>query len=117
MARNKLPLKIVLLNNRCHGMVRQFQESYFGARYPSTLRGYSAPDFVAVARAYGIAAASVSTAARLPAGLDALWKDPRAPFFLEVAIATEANAYPKIAFGRGMTEMEPLSRPIPMKED
>jgi len=34
--RNHLPIKIVIVNNQTHGMVRQFQESYFGARYQST---------------------------------------------------------------------------------
>ena len=54
IARNRLPIKIVVLNNLCHGMVRQFQQSYFEERYQSTFWGYSAPAFVDVARAYGI---------------------------------------------------------------
>ena len=37
VVRNGLPLKMVIVNNHCHGMVRQFQESYFEGRYPSTL--------------------------------------------------------------------------------
>ena len=49
VVRNALPLKIVILNNGCHGMVRQFQETYFDGRYQSTVWGYSAPDFAAVA--------------------------------------------------------------------
>ena len=49
VARNGLPIKMVVLNNGCHGMVRQFQQSYFEGRYQSTLWGYSAPDFAAVA--------------------------------------------------------------------
>jgi acetolactate synthase-1/2/3 large subunit len=42
---------MVVLNNSCHGMVRQFQESYFHGRYQSTVWGYSAPDFSRVAGA------------------------------------------------------------------
>ena len=49
-----LPVKIVIINNECHGMVRQFQESYFEGRYQSTMWGYSAPDFEKIARAFGI---------------------------------------------------------------
>ena len=49
-------MKMVILNNRSHGMVRQFQESYFDGRYQSTCWGYSAPEFVAVAAAYEIGA-------------------------------------------------------------
>ena len=44
VVRNRLPIKMIVINNTCHGMVRQFQESYFDARYQSTLWGYSAPD-------------------------------------------------------------------------
>jgi acetolactate synthase-1/2/3 large subunit len=107
-----LPLKMVVLNNRCHGMVRQFQESYFDARHPGTYWGYSPPDFAAVAQAYGIKAGRAADPAGLAAGLEALWADPEAPALLEVEIDTFTNLYPKIAFGRPMTEMEPQARPV-----
>ncbi len=48
--RLRLPLKIVVLNNSCLGMVRQLQDELFESRYHSTMWGYGAPDFVAVAR-------------------------------------------------------------------
>ncbi len=115
VARNRLPLKMVILNNHCHGMVRQFQQSYFDERYQSTYWGYSAPDFVQVARAFGIAAGQVTDPAEVGAALDELWADPNAPYLLEVGIDTFANAYPKIAFGRPMTEMEPFAQPIAME--
>ena len=35
VVRNKLPLRLIIINNQCHGMVRQFQESYFDGRYQS----------------------------------------------------------------------------------
>src|SRR5262249_1035749 len=54
VVRNYLPIKMVILNNRCHGMVRQFQQSYFHGRYHSTYWGYSAPSFERLAQAYGI---------------------------------------------------------------
>jgi acetolactate synthase-1/2/3 large subunit len=48
---------MVVMNNRSLGMVRQFQETYFDGRLQSTVIGYSAPDFVRIAKAYGIPAA------------------------------------------------------------
>jgi acetolactate synthase-1/2/3 large subunit len=60
VVRNKLPIKLIILNNNCHGMVRQFQQSYMNERYQSTLWGYSAPDFTQIARAYGIEGRTVS---------------------------------------------------------
>ncbi|TBR25118.1 thiamine pyrophosphate-binding protein [bacterium] len=115
VAHHGLPVKMVVLNNGCHGMVRQFQESYFDARYASTVEGYSAPDFTAVARAYRIESARVKAPTDVARGLAALWQDPKAPFLLEVEVPLTANAYPKIAFGRPMTEMEPHAKPIEME--
>ncbi len=75
VVRNKLPIKIVILNNRCHGMVRQFQESYFGGRYQSTLWGYDAPDFERIAVGYGIAGRTLSDPAGGAASAQWLWED------------------------------------------
>lgn len=115
VARNRLPLKIVILNNRSHGMVRQFQESYFEGRYASTFWGYSAPDFVAVAAAFGIDAGRVDDEADLDEAILAMWSTPGAPYLLEVTIDTTANAYPKVAFGHPISEMEPFVAPKAME--
>jgi acetolactate synthase-1/2/3 large subunit len=115
VVRNELPLKIVILNNRSHGMVRQFQESYFEGRYPSTCWGYSAPDFVAVAAAFGIDAGRVDREEDLEEAIQAVWRNPAAPYLLEVAIETSANAYPKVAFGHPISEMEPFVAPKAME--
>jgi acetolactate synthase-1/2/3 large subunit len=115
VVRNRLPLKLVVINNRCHGMVRQFQQSYFDSRFQSTLWGYSAPDFVKVALAYGIAARRVSAPDGVPAALAWLWSDPQQPLLLEVSIAEATNVYPKLAFGRPITDMEPFCAPTDME--
>jgi len=115
VVRNDLPLKIVILNNRSHGMVRQFQESYFDGRYQSTCWGYSAPDFVAVAAAFGIGAGRADTEDELNEAIDSMWRDPGSPYLLEVTIDTAANAYPKIAFGHPISEMEPFVAPKAME--
>ena len=104
-----------VLNNGCHGMVRQFQESYFSGRYQSTLWGYSTPSFVEIAKAYGIAAASVSNCNEVEAALTIMSHDPQCPYLLEVFIDTMTNVYPKLAFGRPFGEMEPLSKPLEME--
>jgi acetolactate synthase-1/2/3 large subunit len=115
IARNDFPVKMVVVNNGCHGMVRQFQESYFDAVYQSTYWGYSAPDFAKVAAAYGIASTKVSSLGEVDAGLEAMWRDPKKPFLLDVAVEMLGNAYPKIAFGRPMTYMEPEATPLDME--
>lgn len=113
--RERLPIKIVIVNNRCHGMVRQFQQAYFDERYRSTLWGYSAPDFAQIAAAYGIASATVAEPRAVTDGLRQLWHEPEAPFLLQVMVDTFANAYPKLAFGRPVSEMEPLVAPLDME--
>jgi len=113
--RLNLPLKIVVMNNQCHGMVRQFQESYFDSRYQSTYWGYSAPDFTNIAKAYGIESATVEDPADVDSSVDWLWREPSKPQLLQVMIDTFSNSYPKVAFGRSIAEMEPFAKPIEME--
>ncbi len=106
---------MAVINNRCHGMVRQFQESYFGGRYQSTLWGYSSPDFENVAKAYGIAARTCRENDEVVEALRWLMADPAEPSLIQVMVDTFANAYPKVAFGCPISEMEPFASPIDME--
>ena len=115
VVRNKIPLKIVVLNNQSLGMITQFQDSYFESRYQSTYWGYSAPNFCAVANAYGIEAKSITKEEEMFSALDWLWSDTSTPMLLEVMIQPHLHVYPKIAFGRPITEMEPFVKPIEME--
>jgi acetolactate synthase-1/2/3 large subunit len=109
---DRLPIKMVVINNQCHGMVRQFQQSYFESRYRSTSWGYSAPDFARIAEAYGVRSRTVDQPGDVAAAIDAAWERPDEPFLLQVMIDSLANVYPKLAFGRPITEMEPFAAPI-----
>ena len=115
IARNRLPVKMVIINNQCHGMVRQFQDSYFKGRVQSTVWGYSAPSFCAVAQAYGISASEVSDPEKIDTALQLLWQNSNEPYLLEVHVPRQANAYPKMAFGRPISEMEPFAQPLEME--
>ena len=106
--RNNLPIKIIILNNHCLGMIRQFQDSYFESRYQSTVWGYSAPNFTAIAHAYGIESFSIEEEEEVSIGLDRMWKDANAPFLLNVNINIHTNVYPKMLFGNPLTKMEPF---------
>jgi acetolactate synthase-1/2/3 large subunit len=115
VVRNHLPLKMVVFNNHCHGMVRQFQESYFKGRYQSTVWGYDTPDFAKVARAYGIPSCQISEPVEIETALAAMFADVTEPYLLEVGIDMMTNAYPKLAFGRTFGEMEPGAKPLEME--
>ena len=114
IVRNKLPIKLVVLNNKSLGMIRQFQDNYFEGRYQSTYWGYSAPDFTAIAAAYGINSKTIAMTDDIDSALSALWEH-EGSFLLQVMIDVRANAYPKIAFGRPITEMEPFASSISME--
>ncbi len=112
---HQLPIKIIVANNHCHGMTRQFQDTYFGARYVGTAWGYSAPSFRKIAEAYGIPAVEVIRPENIADAAEWFWKDPLKPCLMEVQIDLATNAYPKLAFGRPISQMEPLASPIEME--
>ena len=112
--RNQLNLKIILFNNQCHGMVRQFQETYFKGRLQSTVEGYSAPDFIAVSRAYGVPARSLNCIDEVDESIHWLLKS-KGPALLEVPLSIRSRVYPKLAFGRKFGEMEPEASPVAME--
>lgn len=117
IVRNKIPIKVIVLNNRTLGMIRQFQDSYFESRYQSTYWGYDAPDFAKVAIAYGIESRTVENQEDIEDAIDWFWsvENENKPQLLQVMIDPHTNTYPKIAFGRPITEMEPFAKPIAME--
>jgi acetolactate synthase-1/2/3 large subunit len=100
------------MNNESLGMIRQFQDSYFEGRHQSTVWGYSAPDFQKIAIAYGIEALTINDEDEIALALQKMWHEPNKPFLLQVMIDKNTNVYPKIAFGKPITEMEPDALPI-----
>ena len=117
VVRNKLAVKIIVMNNRNLGMIRQFQDSYFESRHQSTYWGYSAPDFEKVAVAYGIIAKTISEEKEIDAAMQWMWSEENKeqPALLQVMIDPYTNTYPKIAFGKPLTEMEPFAKPMEME--
>ena len=50
--RERIPLKIIVFNNQCLGLIRKLQENLFEERYYASVEGYSAPDFRKLAEAF-----------------------------------------------------------------
>lgn len=113
--RNNLPIKIVVLNNHCLGMIRQFQDQYFDSCYQSTVWGYDSPDFTKVSLAYGIESFSITNENEIEKGLKILWKNSDQPFLLNVDIDIHTNVFPKTMFGSPITKMEPFAKPSDME--
>ena len=114
LVRLQLPVRIVIFDNGCHGMVRQFQQSYFESRYYSTKWGYSAPDFCAVVKAYGVPGWHAEGHDELAIALKEMTA-VGGPSLLHLKINEDLNAYPKMAFGRAFGSMEPSVTPTEME--
>ena len=98
-----LPIKIVNLNNRYMGMVRQWQEFFYDKRYSHSYME-ALPDFVKLAEAYGHVGIQVSKPGDVKAALEEALKIKRLVFLDFITDQTE-NVYPMIAQGKGHHEM------------
>ncbi len=98
----KLPVKIIILNNHFLGMVRQWQQLFFEKRYSFT--DMQSPDFVAVAQAYGIEGSRVDTRKELSKALDTMLKS-KGPYLLEINVEKEQNVFPMVPTGAGVDEI------------
>ena len=106
IARENLPVKVILFNNSALGMIRHFQEMYFESNYVQTVAdgGYSVPDFGAVANAYKIPYTCVTKVEDID---DKLF-DVEGPQFIEVKITEPTYVFPKLEFGKPNQDQEPL---------
>lgn len=106
IAREQLPVKIIIFNNSSLGMIRHFQEMYFDRRYVQTVSegGYTTPDFEALAKAYGINYAS----ARMISDIDDHLFDGKEPCIVEIKIEEYTYVLPKLEFGKPNQDQEPL---------
>lgn len=103
---HNLPVKIVVLNNNCLGMVRQFQDLYFGGRRQSTVVGYGCPNLVKIAEAYGLPAFTVTSLEEAETVLDeALALE--GPAYIEVKLELETTVNPKLVVNRPIEDMSP----------
>lgn len=98
----KLPVKIAIINNGFLGMVRQWQEFFYGKRYMGT--PILGPDFVKLADAYGIAARRVTSKEDVADAL-AEARDHDGPFLLDFQVKEEVNVYPMVAPGAHVGEL------------
>ena len=94
IARCRLPVKIVLLDNSALGMVRQWQELFFAERY-SEIDLSDNPDFTALAQVFGISARRIELRSQVDDALAELLAQP-GPALLHVAIDIKANVWPLV---------------------
>ncbi|MCK8826200.1 biosynthetic-type acetolactate synthase large subunit [Natroniella acetigena] len=121
IAKNKIPVNIVILNNQYLGMVRQWQEMFYDKRYSSTcLRKREEcppdcsspssncpemiPDFVKVAEGYGIKAVRVTEVEEVRPALEEAINSSE-PFLIDCIIEEEENVFPMVPPGGSLDKM------------
>lgn len=101
------PVKVVSLNNRYLGMVRQWQEFFYGTRYSESYMD-ALPDFVKIAEAYGHVGFKIEN----PADVEPVLREAFSPalkerlVFLDFRTDQSENVFPMIGNGKGLDEMD-----------
>ena len=117
---HKLPINVVILNNRYLGMVRQWQDMFYGGEHSATVLGQKnrhtnekirevpedlyLPDFVKLAEAHGAEGMRVSTKEELDAGLKKAFST-EGPVVVECLVKPDENLYPMVPPGAALEEM------------
>jgi acetolactate synthase-1/2/3 large subunit len=99
-----LPIKIVNLNNRYMGMVRQWQEFFYGNRYAESYMD-ALPDFVKLAEAYGHVGLKIEKPGDVEGALREALAQKERLVFLDFITDQAENVFPMIPGGKGLTEM------------
>jgi len=99
---NKVPVKIVVLNNEFLGMVRQWQQLFFDKRYAST--EMVNPNFVAIAQGYYIEAKKVTKREDLATAVKEMIQS-KDSYFLEVCVEKENNVFPMVPSGASVSDI------------
>jgi acetolactate synthase-1/2/3 large subunit len=100
-AQERTAIKIAILNNGYLGMVRQWQELYFGKRYVAT--PLSGPDFIKIAEAYGIPGLRVKKRSEVIPAIQRAMDHP-GPFLIDFMVEPEENVYPIVPPGAALCE-------------
>jgi len=102
----ELPIKVCILNNGYMGMVRQWQELFYGKRYSkSSLRN---PEFAAVAEAFGAVGITVEKKSDVKNAIAKMLKEKR-PCLVDFKVEREENVWPMVAAGKSLNEMDGLN--------
>ena len=107
-----LPVKIVNLNNRYMGMVRQWQEFFYAGRYSQSYME-ALPDFVKLAESFGHVGLRVDKPEDIKPTLEKAFAMPKRLVLMDFITDQDENVYPMIAAGKGQHEMELSPEQVP----
>ncbi|CAN0534941.1 unnamed protein product [Laminaria digitata] len=104
-AAHKLPVKIIVINNRFLGMVRQWQELFHENRYSHTDLSDTNPDFVMLAQANHCVGIKASTPEELRDAIDKAWEINDKPVLIECIVEKDEMVYPMVPAGAATGDM------------
>ena len=104
LSQYNLPVKVVVLNNGWQGMVRQWQESFYGERYSASEMTGGMPNFPMVAEGFGVKGVRISERSTLRQQLSEALAHP-GPAFIEVQVRRNENCYPMVPPGASNAQM------------
>nr|QJH88359.1 IlvB [Pterocladia lucida] len=100
----KLPIKIVIINNKWQGMVRQWQQAFYGERYSHSNMEKGSPDFVDLAQAFGIKGLNLELRKNVNNIIE-LFLQHEGPVVLDCRVKQEENCYPMVIPGKSNSQM------------
>ena len=104
LAQYGINVKTAIINNGWQGMVRQWQQAFFGERYSSSNMELGMPDFVVLAKAFGVKGMLVSHPDELQGAIAEMLAHD-GPVLLDVRVTKNENCYPMVAPGKSNAQM------------
>lgn len=104
LAQFKINVKTVIINNGWQGMVRQWQEAFYGERYSSSNMEVGMPDFVKLAQAYGVKGMRIESREELKGAIAEILAH-EGPVLVDIPVNRNENCYPMVAPGKSNAQM------------
>nr|YP_009391315.1 acetohydroxyacid synthetase large subunit [Dipterocladia arabiensis]ARW59459.1 acetohydroxyacid synthetase large subunit [Dipterocladia arabiensis] len=106
-----LPIKIIIINNKWQGMVRQWQQAFYGERYSHSNMEKGSPDFLQLAKAFGILGLELEFRKDIDRTLKNIFSY-KGPVLLNCKVKEEENCYPMVAPGKSNSQMIGVTKQV-----
>lgn len=111
IAQYNLPIKIIVINNKWQGMVRQWQQAFYGERYSHSDMSLGAPNLGDIANSYGIKGLKLERRSKIQEVLQ-IFLEWKGPVLLDCLVMEEENCYPMVAPGKSNAQMIGIEKNI-----
>lgn len=106
VVQNNIPLKVIVLNNSCLGLIRDYQSKALGGRYYGSIVGFGSPQYQLLAQAYGLRYMCVEDDNTLANFENVLGDDQ--PYIIEVKISQQSTGCPEPTYGKSIVDQSKI---------